>query len=301
MSNTPSPSVWAVTLGYNHIDDSLECLESLLKTTGCNLSVLFTDNASSDGSPEKVRAAFPSVHVLETGSNLGFARGFNEGFKYALARGADYIFLVNNDTVVDPLCIPSLLAEAVAHPEAGIVVPKIYYHADPTAVWSAGSRFRPFPPAVVMRKTRGPDDGRYDSSPVVQYTTTCALLVSRRFLEEVGLLDGDYFIMCDDYDLCIRTAEAGLPIRFVPEAKMWHKVSKSTGVGTPNPFFWKQYGRSTAILFRKHANHPWLTGPVSFLYILARMVVEGHRYGFRPFLEGWREGRKATLTPPSRI
>ena len=300
MSQPSAPSVWAVTLGFNHVDDSLECIESLLKTPNCNLSVLFTDNASSDGSPDKVRAAFPSVHVLETGSNLGFARGFNEGFKYALAHGADYVFLVNNDTVVDPLCIPSLLAEAVAHPEAGIVVPKIYYHADPTAVWSAGSRFRPFPPAVVMRKTRGPDDGRYDSSPVVQYTTTCALLVSRRFLEEVGLLDGDFFIMYDDYDWSVRAADAGFSIRFVPAAKLWHKVSKSTGVGTPNPFFWRHYGRSTALFFRKHRNHPWLTSPVHLLYILARILLEGTAYGFRPFLQGYREGRRLPLTPPPK-
>lgn len=293
--------VWIVTLGYNHIDDTLECLQSLSASEGGPYTLLFVDNASSDGSPDKVRAAFPDAHVLENGANLGFARGFNEGLKYAAAHGARYVFMINNDTVVDPACVKNLLADAEANPSAGMWVPKILYYADRDVIWSAGSRFRAFPPAVVMRGTRHPDDGSFDSPRTLRYATSCALLMSRRFLGEVGLLDGDYFIMCDDYDLCIRTAEAGLPIRFVPEAKMWHKVSKSTGVGTPNPFFWKQYGRSTAILFRKHANHPWLTGPVAFLYILARMVVEGHRYGFFPFLEGWREGRKATLTPPERL
>ena len=293
--------VWIVTLGYNHIDDTLECLQSLAASEGGPYTLLFVDNASSDGSPEKVRTAFPNAHVLENGANLGFARGFNEGLKYAAAHGARYVFMINNDTIVDPACVKNLLADAEANPSAGMWVPKILYYADRDVIWSAGSRFRAFPPAVVMRGTRHPDDGSFDEPRTLRYATSCALLFSRRFLEQVGMLDGDYFIMCDDYDLCIRTVEAGLPIRFVPEAKMWHKVSKSTGVGTPNPFFWKQYGRSTAILFRKHANHPWLTGPVAFLYILARMVVEGHRYGFRPFLEGWREGRKATLTPPSRL
>jgi hypothetical protein len=293
--------VWIVTLGYNHIDDTLECLQSLSASEGGPYALLFVDNASTDGSPEKVRAAFPIAHVLENGANLGFARGFNEGLKYAAAHGAQYVFMINNDTIVDPACVKNLLADAEANPDAGIWVPKILYYADRDVIWSAGSRFRAFPPAIVMRGTRHPDDGSFDAPRDIRYATSCALLFSRRFLGEVGMLDGDYFILCDDYDLCIRALEAKVPIRFVPEAKMWHKVSKSTGVGTPNPFFWKQYGRSTAILFRKHANHPWVTGPVAFLYILARMVVEGHRYGFRPFLEGWREGRRATLTPPERI
>lgn len=300
MKTTPS-DVWIVTLGYNHIDDTLECLQSITASEGGPYTLLFVDNASTDGSPEKVRTAFPTAHVLENGANLGFARGFNEGLKYAAAHGAQYVFMINNDTIVDPACVKNLLADAEANPGAGIWVPKILYYADRGVIWSAGSRFRAFPPAVVMRGTRHPDDGTFDSPRTLRYATSCALLFSRAFLSEVGLLDGDYFIMCDDYDLSIRALEAKVPIRFVPEARMWHKVSKSTGVGTPNPFFWKQYGRSTAILFRKHANHPWVTGPVAFLYILARMVVEGHRYGFRPFLEGWREGRRATLTPPERI
>ena len=293
--------VWIVTLGYNHIDDTLECLQSLAASEGGPYTLLFVDNASSDDSPAKVREAFPQAHVLENGGNLGFARGFNEGLKYAAAHGAQWIYMINNDTIVDPACVKNLLADAEAHPEAGVWVPKILFYADHNVIWSAGSRFRAFPPAVVMRGTRHPDDGAFDESRTLRYATSCALLFSRRFLEQVGMLDGDYFIMCDDYDLCIRAQEGGFGIRFVPEAKMWHKVSKSTGVGTPNPFFWKQYGRSTAILFRKHANHPWLTGPVALLYILARMVVEGHRYGFVPFLQGWREGRKTALTPPPHL
>ena len=293
--------VWIVTLGYNHIDDTLECLQSLAASEGGPYTLLFVDNASSDGSPAKVREAFPQAHILENGTNLGFARGFNEGLKYAAAHGAQWIYMINNDTIVDPACVKNLLADAEAHPEAGVWVPKILFYADRNVIWSAGSRFRTFPPAVVMRGTRHPDDGSFDEPRTLRYATSCALLFSRRFLEQVGMLDGDYFILCDDYDLCIRAQESGFGIRFVPEAKMWHKVSKSTGVGTPNPFFWKQYGRSTAILFRKHANHPWLTGPVALLYILARMVVEGHRYGFVPFLQGWREGRKTALTPPPHL
>jgi GT2 family glycosyltransferase len=291
-------NVWVITLGYNHAEDSLECLKSLSQSERVAFTLLFTDNQSADDSVARVLAELPHVRVVETGENVGFARGFNAGMEYACSQGADAVFMINNDTVVAPDCLACLLKEALAHPEAGILVPKIYYYDDPKVIWSAGSRFRRFPPALVMRKTREEDRGQLDGERELAYATTCALLVTRPFLEKTGLLDRDYFIMYDDYDWSIRARENGFSIRFVPEAHMWHKVSKSTGVGTRNPFFWMHYGKSSAIFFRKHARYRWLTGPVHHLYLLARMLVEGTAFGVRPFLKGWWEGKKTELHPP---
>ncbi len=293
------PSVWAVTLGYNNAADTVECLRSLAAGTPAP-NLVFTDNASRDDSVARVLAECPGAHVLQTGSNLGFAGGFNVGMTYCLEQGADYVFMVNNDTVVAPDCVARLIAAAQAQPNAGLWAPKIFYHDHPRAIWSAGSRFRPFPPAVVMRKTAGDDDGRYDGDTRLAYVTTCALLASRRFLETVGLLDPDFFILYDDYDWSIRAREAGFEVRLVPDAHLWHKVSKSTGVGTASPFYWTQYGRSTALFFRKHRRHPWLTGVPHLAYILARILAERHPYGLAPFLRGWREGRRLPLRRPPR-
>lgn len=293
-----APVVWVVTLGFNNAQDTIECLTSLSASQGVQIRLLFTDNNSSDDSVARVLAEIPSAHVIQTGANLGFARGFNVGLDYCLQQGADYVFMINNDTVVAPDCVARLLEAARAQPQAGILVPKIYYHDHPKTIWSAGSRFRPFPPAIIMRKTQGDDDGRFDADLHLDYTTTCALMLSRAFLERVGLLDRDYFILYDDYDWSIRAREQGFGIRLVPEAHLWHKVSKSSGVGTRSPFFWTHYGRSTAFFFRKHTRYKWLTGPLHFLYLLARIVAEGKAFGLRPFLQGWREGRKAESHPP---
>ena len=296
-----SANVWAVVVGYNHVEDSLECLESLVSGGFPAGRIVFVDNRSSDDSAAIVRRAHPAAAVILMPENVGFARGYNVGMAHAMAQGAEFVFILNNDTVVDARTVDRLVADARAHPEAGILAPKIFYYDAKDAVWSAGSRYRRFPPAVVLRRTEGPDDGRYDGAPELEFITTCALLFPRAFLEKAGLLDANFFILHDDYDLSIRARQAGFSIRLVPSAHLWHKVSKSTQVGKPNPFVWRHAGRSEAIFRRRHrAAYPWLTGWTHLAYVLARMLAEGHSYGVKPFLQGFREGRRAELKPVPR-
>ncbi len=291
-------SVWAVVVGYNHIDDTRECLRSLVAGGFPAGRIVFVDNHSADDSAQIVKREFPEAVVILMPENVGFARGYNVGMAQALARGAGFVFILNNDTGVDAHTVARLAAAARAHPEAGILAPKIFYYDHKDVIWSAGSRYRRFPPAVVLQRTEGPDDGRYDGEPELEFITTCALLFPRAFLEKTGLLDGNYFILHDDYDLSIRARQAGYAIRLVPEAHLWHKVSKSTQAGAPNPFVWRHAGRSEAVFRRRHQTaYPWLTGWAHLAYVLARMVAEGKAYGVKPFLQGFREGRRAELKP----
>ena len=298
MTTGENPCVWAVTLGFNNAEDTVECLQSLEKSTYPNLRLLMVDNASKDNTIERVMQELPDVDVIQMPENIGFARGFNTAIVYALEHGADFVFMINNDTVVDPELISRLVAEGQADPKAGVLAPKIYYYDHKDTVWSAGSRYRKFPPVIVIQKGTGPDDGAFDSIRDLDYVTTCALMLSRTFLEDQGLLDANFFFFSEDYDLSIRAREAGYVLRFVSDAHMCHKVSKSTQAGSPNPFFWFTYGRSTAIFCRKHHSFDsWLTGPVHILYVLARMLAEGKHFGVRPFIKGYRDGSKAEIRP----
>ena len=295
------PCVWAVVVGYNHVEDSIECLKSLLDGDPEGLRMVFVDNNSADQSAKKIFEMFAKVDVIRMKENVGFARGYNVGLAYAMRRGADYVFMLNNDTIVNRDTVPRLLEAARQNPEAGVLAPKIYYYDERDAVWSAGSKYRRFPPVVVLRKTEGPDDGRYDREPDLDFVTTCALMFPRKFLEATGLLDANYFIFYDDYDLSIRAREAGFKIRLVANAHLWHKVSKSTKAGTRHPFFWTQYGRSEAIFCRRHRErNRWLTSPLHVLYVLLRMAAEGKYFGVAPFWKGLKEGRLAELKPVPR-
>ena len=133
-----TPSVYIIVLNWNGKDDTLECLASIAAIQYADFETVVVDNGSSDDSVAAIRAQRPELHIIETGQNLGFAEGNNVGIKYAMAHHADYIFILNNDTTVDPLLLQHLVSSAQRHPDAGIIGPKTYYHAHPQVIWSAG-------------------------------------------------------------------------------------------------------------------------------------------------------------------
>lgn len=298
---TPRPHIWAVVLGYNHPELTVDCLQSLAKVAYQPLTVLYVDNGSESANCQKVMDAVPDCGVLRIDPNAGVAGGFNAGIRHAFEQGADYVVILNNDTTVDPEFIGHLAAAALEHPGAGLLVPKIYYYDHPETIWSAGSVFRRFPPVVYMRKTRRPDDGRFDQPRTLDYATFCVIMFSRAMLETTGLMDPDYHFLYEDYDLCIRSREAGFGIRYVPAAQAWHKVSMTTGAGTPNPKFWHTYGRSESIFRRKFRRYRWLTGWTHAAYIVARFLFEGNWYGVKPYIQGWLQGTRDPIHPPPRL
>lgn len=292
------PSVWAVVLGYNNPDDSIECLQSLAASDLPGLRLLYADNGSTEENARKVMAAAPSARVIRFDPNIGVGRGFNAGIADALACGADLVLIINNDTKVHPSAVRRMVETAQREPRAGIVTPKIFYYAFPDVIWSAGSRRRAFPPVIVMQKTSGPDDGRFDRDTTLEFTTFCAVLLRRSMLEQTGLLDTDYRFYQEDYDLSIRARRAGWTVRLVPDAHIWHKVSRSGGAGSRNPAFWEVYGRSEALFARKHPDAGALTGFWHRAYVLLRMIAERKPWGVRPFLRGRRDGMTVPLTSP---
>ena len=298
MSDVKPPSVWAVVLGYNNAGDTIECLHSVLAGDLPGLKVLYVDNGSRPEERERVLREVEGCEVLALEPNAGVAGGFNAGIRHACANGADQVVIFNNDTKIAPDAVRLLSEESIRHPAAGMIVPKIFYYAHPTHIWSAGSYYRRFPPVVVQHKTRGPDDGRHDHRLDLEFTTFCIILLTRAMLETTGLLDPDYHFLYEDYDLCLRARDLGFGIRFVPGAHAWHKISQTTGAGTRKPAFWHTYGRSESIFRRKFRHHRWLTGWTHALFIVARFVAEGNPYGVRPYIEGWRKGARDPIQPP---
>src|SRR5438046_12239 len=118
IQQTTTPLVAIVTLNWNRPNDTLACLESAAAQAQPNTMLVVVDNGSSDDSVPRISAAFPTAMILRNEHNMGFAGGANRGLRYALDAGADYIFLVNNDTTSAPDVVVLLLAEA--RPDTGI-------------------------------------------------------------------------------------------------------------------------------------------------------------------------------------
>lgn len=220
-----APRVAIIVLCYNGVEDTLACLGSLRKLDypHARYDVVVLDNASQDNTPARVRAAFPEVVVIENGANLGFAAGNNVGLRYALANSYDYALLLNNDTEVEPSFLSQLVAEGEAEPGIGALGPLIYYHAAPDRIWSAGGVVD-WRRGICSMRGEEVDTGQYRQPEDVAFVTGCALLIKRQALERVGLLDERFFMYFEETEWCVRVTRAGLRIRFVPRARLWHKI-----------------------------------------------------------------------------
>lgn len=253
-----APSVLAVVVNWNGRELLEPCLGTLLESSYPNLGIMVVDNASEDGSPAFVREHFGSVRLLASDENLGYAGGANLGLREAAREGVDYVFLLNNDTEVAEDAVAELVRAAQAHPRAALLGPMIYYHDRPDVIWSAGGRVTYWTGDIRHLGIRTEDTGQYVEATEVDYVTGCAVLVSMAAAREVGFMSTEYFMYNEDTDWCIRAKRAGYSVIFVPRARVWHKVSMSSGGGL-TPF--KIYHRllSTFRFFRKYARpYHWL-------------------------------------------
>lgn len=270
------PCVSVVVLNWNGRADTIACLESLGQCDYRNLNVIVVDNGSTDGSAAAVRAMFPAVEVIETGCNLGFAEGNNVGIRHALERSADFVMLLNNDTVVDPPLVSSLVRAAQAHPDGGIFSGKIFYFDAPSTIWYAGARWRSDRLFFEHVGERQVDDGlSFEDLRDTDYASGCAFFVRARVLREVGLLDPRFFLTYEESDFCYRARSRGYRILYVPDAKLWHKVSVSFGgVGGPLQSYF--YSRNVLLWAERHLTR------LEYLAVLRKTMAEVVRIGGRP-------------------
>ena len=260
------PLVRAVVINWNGREVLEPCLRTLLASSYPNLSVLVVDNASTDGSAQFVRDEFPSVSVSEQSSNLGFAAGVNVGLRSALEEGADYVLLLNNDIELDGNAVSALVEAALAHPESAFVGPLIYYADRPSVIWSAGGAVSFWTGNIRHLGLREEDAGQYAEVREVDYVTACAVLASAKAVSAIGLMDEGYYMYNEDTDWCIRAGDAGFSVLFAPSARIWHKVSMSSGGGL-TPFKIYHRLRSTLRFFSLHARpYHWL-GIVPFTVV----------------------------------
>lgn len=271
------PHVTIVILNWNQKADTLECLDSVKRMTYPSFSVVLVDNGSSDGSPDAIEhwsdGKIP-VTLIRNEKNLGFVGGSNQGMRLALATGTDYVFLLNNDTVVDPDVLAILVQAAERSGDIGMVGPKIYQYGKGKLLDSAGTRAITWLAQGFLMGHGEEDHGQYDYPIDLPYVTGTALLVKRTVLERVGLMDEDYFCYFDDFDWGMKVREAGYRLLMEPKAVVHHKGSRTAGFNSP--FYMHHMVRSRIIFARKHVPLlPFLFAflPYLFLYRYLRPML----------------------------
>jgi GT2 family glycosyltransferase len=218
------PRVVAVVLNWNNEHDTKACVDSLLAQDCVGLSVLIVDNGSPDGSGARLQARYPSVDYLQTEKNLGYCGGNNRGMKVAVDAGADFVLVINNDTVLDKTCVSELMRAADGE-KVGAVGAKILRYDAPNVIWFAGGVFD-----RLRAIGRHPGENLPDPNPGetqtrdVSFLTGCCLLFPAAALRDVGVFREDFFAYCEDVEWGLRAARHGLRLVYAPAARLRHRV-----------------------------------------------------------------------------
>lgn len=217
-----------ILLNYCNYKLTVDCIESIRKSTYQDYEIIVVDNNSPDHSGQKL-SQLEEIRFLQMDENLGFAAGNNRGIEVALSDGCEYVMLLNNDTVIDPKMIETLVSKADANT---VAVPKMYYFdADgrKDILWYAGGILKYKSSDGLHIGGSKEDSKQYSIEKEVTFATGCCMMIHRAILEKVGFLREEYFMYCEDTDYSIRLNKSGVKILYVPNAKLWHKVSSSSG------------------------------------------------------------------------
>jgi GT2 family glycosyltransferase len=237
-----------------------QCLSSLCaEDLPCEIVVL--DNASPDPSVRQLPHEFPRVRFVFNEENVGFARACNQGIRMGQGK---YCMLLNPDAVIDGAARRSLVASMEGHPEAGLVAPRL---VNPDGSLQLSVRRFPSLAAIGLRILRldrlfrGPvdrylmRDWNHGEGRVVDWVMGACMLLRRKAVEEVGLLDEKFFMYYEDIDLCYRMGQKGWKVRYEPGIAVRHEHQRDSASWVPNRLVWVHL-RSLVRLFRKH-RFPW--------------------------------------------
>src|SRR5215475_1768439 len=221
---TRVPLVYIVVLNFNGPDLTLDCIHSVLKIDYPNFRVLVVDNASTDDSLTRFNKTFsdPRLELLGNTNNEGYAGGNNRGIERALLRGADYVFILNNDTVVEPGCLKPLVLAMERDCTIGICGGPLLSNGTTTCgqyvnLYTATAR--------TGNRVRHRTTGAFE----VDYLIGAALMVRSRLVTQIGGFDESFFLLYEDMDLCFRARKQGLKICFIPSPGITHINHASIG------------------------------------------------------------------------
>ena len=305
------PSVVIIIVNWNATHHTVECLQSLGELTYECFDVVVVDNGSTDDSVQRIgewaashsgnatpfsqfisvpegnaeaghaMAQRPQQAALESrrlvlishGENAGFSAGNNVGIRWARQQGADFVLLLNNDTIVAPDFLTEMIGITARHPNVGIIGAKMYYYDAPDKIWYAGGDLQKLRAVASLPGYGEKDDGRFDVERRVSFVTGACMMIGSRLLEQCGLLDEDFFLGGEDYIYCVCAVRGGFTLWYAPAAQVWHKVGQTRKVEAQRLYA----GYRAQTLFMKKRMAAVVFWPWAITYAVAVSLVAPRR------------------------
>lgn len=256
-----------ITINYNGLKDTCELIESL-PLGNHTIEVIVVDNASKEDEASIIENRYPTIKVIRSNKNLGFAGGNNLGIKAAQGR---YLFFINNDTLLShqPSAIDSLISRLESDEKIGMVCPKIRFAWGDNPIQFAGytllSRFTMRNRSIGFGET---DKGQYDTPHSTPYAHGAAMMVKREVLEKVGFMPECYFLYYEELDWSMMFTRAGYTIWYEPACTIYHKESQATGQNSPLKVYYLTRNR---LLFVKR-NKKGYAKYITYAYLICMVA-----------------------------
>lgn len=270
--------VAVIVVNWNDAGDTIACLDSLTRISVPSWRAYVVDNASSDDSVLRIAEAHAEAVVIKTAHNLGYAGGFNIGLAKAIADGAPFVFLLNNDATLETETLRLLMQAHAEVAMPALLSPKILHASIPKQVWYGGG-------GLDWRlKSHHIDEGNPDRPEdtalrPAAWATGCALFCSTDVARRIGPMDERYFLYLEDVDWSLRAKACGVSIFYVPRARVTHTVSQSVQrlhPGTRRYYGWRNY----YLLVRQHGR--WWQRALGYADLISRLYKTALRYLFFP-------------------
>ena len=228
--------IGVILVNYNGKEYNDKCIKSILNSTiSEQIQIIIVDNASTDGSLEELREQWVNnaqIHIIPLKENYGFSKANNEGIRWAIKQGIEFFLLLNNDTEIEPYTIECMVDSQKQR--NAIVVPQVLYADRPDIIWYAGGDFSP-----IINKQRNSginrhDNAKYKRSRYCSFANGCCLLLTKKIIKRMGLLDERFFLYGEDTEYSLRAKERGIDIWYCADAVVYHKVNGSS-LGNEKP------------------------------------------------------------------
>lgn len=252
-----NPKVGIVILNWNNYEDTKECLQSIETLDYSSLEVVVVDGKSSDDSTKRIEQEFPDYRYIYLRKDTGYSGGNNAGIKFLLEKGVELILSLNNDVVLTPDVLKLLVPEIQKSEKIGMVGPRIYSYYDRSLFQLSGGyvdviRSRPMP-----KWARDNNGKHYSSWPfTVKKLPAACLLMKREVIDDIGLMNENYFLYYADADWEKKAFDKGWLLCCVPEARVYHKVFSTTGKNPPKLHYYDT--RDFLFFVKDHYSSLWL-------------------------------------------
>ena len=280
MKNSDFKRVSIILVNFNGSDDTIECIKSLEQLIYPNYNIIVVDNASE---PEQIMKldsiSSDGVHIIKSKENLGFSGGNNLGIKHAFKLGAQYVCLLNNDTVVDKMFLNYLVDRIELDYNIGIVCPKICEYYNKKRISYGGGEINYTKGGCFIYGINVYDEKIMNQSRPITFASGCCMLIRKEVIDKIGYLPEEYFLYYEDTDYSVRTIEFGFRIWYDSNAVIWHKESVSTGKGSPNYQYY--FTRNRLMFIRKNfmVKNKLTAYPITFMYIIKSIIQK--KFGFK--------------------